>query len=748
MSYSLPSMRALGTGEQAEWLEILRRTRKYDFHHLPQYHRVAERRGEGEARLFVYQEADCTIAVPLLLRPIEDAEEGWFDATSVYGYGGPVTSHDAVPPEVIANFRGALAEALSALRVVSLFSRLHPLIEQQSLIAGLGECPPAGATISIDLRLPEAEQIARYNKSCRTSLRKLGEMGFVGVHDREKRYLREFAEVYRETMRRAHAHESYFFGEDYFRLLTEELGEASHLFVALKDGEVAAATLCTLCDGIVQDHLGGTRDAFLKFSPDRLVVHTERKWAREMGARDFHLGGGVGAQEDSVFRYKSGFSPRRHVFSTWRWIIQPGLYAELTEARARWNRAHGTRPISDRYFPAYRCPSAPVALAETPAVVQPPAMRVIAPHDVEEWTAVLQQALRHDIYFLPGYHAVSTQGASDEAQMFVYREAEYMIALPLVVRRVEFEQASGPCQDATSVYGYAGPLFSHASFPDAVLRNFREALTAALRERKVVAVFSRLHPLLRQKEILAQLGECRSQGDTISIDLTQPLEVQRAGYSGTVKTRLNRLRREGVTGERDAEKQCLSEFIAIYCETMQRVGASAGYFFEDSYFTGLAEKLGETLQLFVVRLPDGTPISAGLFTLCDGMMQYHLGGTRTDALKFSPMTLLLDTARLWAAEQQARVFHIGGGVGAQSDSLFQFKAGFSPRRHEFLTWRWILEPDRYRAICDERQQLDDSLGLEPATADYFPAYRAPRRPRPAPAATEFSARAALLAHHG
>jgi predicted N-acyltransferase len=566
----------------------------------------------------------------------------------------------------------------------------------------------------------------------------LGELGFVGVHDREKRYLREFVEVYRETMRRAHAHESYFFGEDYFRLLTEELGDASHLFVALKDGEVAAATLCTLCDGIVQDHLGGTRDAFLKFSPDRLVVHTERQWAKEMGARDFHLGGGVGAQEDSVFRYKSGFSPRRHVFSTWRWIIQPGLYAELTEARARWNRQHGTQPISDRYFPAYRCPS-------VPAAVQPPAMSVIAPHDAQEWIAVLQQALRHDVYFLPGYHALSTQDATDEAQMFVYREADYMIGLPLVVRRVEFEQASGPWQDATSVYGYAGPLLSHASFPETVLRNFREALTGALRERKVVAVFSRLHPLLSQKEVLAQLGECRSQGETISVDLTQSLELQRAGYSGTVKTRLNRLRREGLTGHRDAEKQCLNEFVAIYRETMQRVGASAGYFFEDCYFTGLAEKLGDTLQLFVVRLPDGTPISAGLFTLCDGTMQYHLGGTRTDALKFSPMTLLLDTARLWAAEQQARVFHIGGGVGAQTDSLFQFKAGFSPRRHEFLTWRWILEPERYRAICDQRQQLDESLGLEPATPDYFPAYRAPRRPRPAPLAADETA---LLAHHG
>jgi hypothetical protein len=90
---------------------------------------------------------------------------------------------------------------------------------------------------------------------------------------------------------------------------------------------------------------------------------------------------------------------------------------------------------------------------------------------------------------------------------------------------------------------------------------------------------------------------------------------------------------------------------------------------------------------------------------------------------------LLDTARLWAAGQQARVFHLGGGVGARTDSLFQFKAGFSPQRHEFLTWRWILEPERYRAVCEERERSDESSGLELASADYFPEYRAPARLR-------------------
>jgi hypothetical protein len=207
-----------------------------------------------------------------------------------------------------------------------------------------------------------------------------------------------------------------------------------------------------------------------------------------------------------------------------------------------------------------------------------------------------------------------------------------------------------------------------------------------------------------------------------------------------------------VTGARDAGLRDLPVFAAIYRETMQRVGASPGYLFEDSYFSALSEMLGEALQLFVVRLPDGTPVSAGLFTLCDGILQYHLGGTRTAALKLSPMTLLLDTARLWAHEQQARVFHLGGGVGAQADSLFQFKAGFSGRRHEFFTWRWILEPDEYQAMCAVRQRADESRGVVAPASDFFPAYRAPAqrresRPFVNPPAIPKADRS-LFVHHG
>jgi len=359
--------RILRTEEQEEWIEVLQGVVRYDVYHLPRYHRVEERRLGAVAHLFTYREGDYLIALPLLLRPAGVGPSGWNDATSVYGYGGPVASHERMPEPVVRNFQAALREALVERNVVTAFSRLHPLIGQHDLLDGLGGCRTIGQTVSIDLTLPPEEQLAQYRRSHRQCISKHVRKGTVTcLHDQQKSWLGEFVNIYEETMKRVSAKESYFFSQDYFSRLAGELGPVLQLFVALIDGKAAAAGLFTLCDSVVQFHLGGTRDEFLKFSPMTLICDTVRLWASEVGARVFHLGGGVGgANDDSLFHYKAGFSDRRHNFMTWRWIIASEVYRELCERRARMNERQGLRPASAGYFPAYRCPAVPRAPAQS-----------------------------------------------------------------------------------------------------------------------------------------------------------------------------------------------------------------------------------------------------------------------------------------------------------------------------------------------------------------------------------------------
>jgi dTDP-4-amino-4,6-dideoxygalactose transaminase len=372
LGYSSPRVsqyRVLRTQQQEEWLEILSRVVQHDFHHLPEYHRVEERRLKAVGHLFTYCEGNYLIALPLLLSSVGEILPEWNDATSVYGYAGPIASHERMPEPVVRNFHAALGEALLERRVIAAFSRLHPLIAQRDLLSGLGECRTNGQTISIDLSMSLEEQWTQYRSTVRRLIKKRQREGsVVCLHDPEKRYLSEFAGIYEETMRRVNAAHTYFFGEDYFGDLARELGPVLQLFIAMIGGKPAAASMVTICDSVVQYHLGGTRNEFLKFSPMTLLFDAVRLWANKIGAHAFHLGGGVGAKEDSLFHYKAGFSDRRHDFATWRWVVAPEIYRELCERHARANQLQGLEPVSAEYFPTYRCPTVPHVPAKLAAI--------------------------------------------------------------------------------------------------------------------------------------------------------------------------------------------------------------------------------------------------------------------------------------------------------------------------------------------------------------------------------------------
>jgi hypothetical protein len=83
------------------------------------------------------------------------------------------------------------------------------------------------------------------------------------------------------------------------------------------------------------------------------------------------------------------------------------------------------------------------------------------------------------------------------------------------------------------------------------------------------------------------------------------------------------------------------------------------------------------------------------------------------------MKLLLETARGMFEARGDAILHLGGGGG--KDSLFNFKAGFSRRRHPFHTWQWIVLPEIHDELCRIH-------GREPATAqtEFFPLYREPQ----------------------
>ncbi len=171
-------LEVLTTDDPGRWKEVLGRIGVYDFHHLRDYHRLAEMRGEGEGRLLVYRDGSHIIAFPALIRRIEESPfDGAGDATSAHGYLGPLATPQ-LPEGVRRGFLHALHAYYESRGIVTAFSRLHPLIDQTRVLQGYGEIAEVGVTVSIDLTLPPDEQVAGYRKSNRYEIQRLSKMGF------------------------------------------------------------------------------------------------------------------------------------------------------------------------------------------------------------------------------------------------------------------------------------------------------------------------------------------------------------------------------------------------------------------------------------------------------------------------------------------------------------------------------------------------------------------------------------------
>jgi len=347
-------------------------------------------------------------------------------------------------------------------------------------------------------------------------------------------------------------------------------------------------------------------------------------------------------------------------------------------------------------------------------------LAVVRPDDAA-WHEVLRRVAHFDFYHLPAYHDLSQRRDGGTAQLYVYTEGDYLIALPLLVRPIAQAPGSDAASwhDAGSVYGYPGPLASHEHMPRDVVAGFQEALACRLRRNAVVSVFSRLHPVLPQIPILDGLGRLDRAGVTVSIDLGQPLDVQWSAYRSNHRRDVKKLERDGVECLHDPDGRFLDDFVDIYHETMQRVAAHRGYLFDRAYVDELRARLAHRFHLYVCRSA-GEISAAGVFIATNGIVQYHLGGTRAQHMKAAPMKLLFDRVRRDFAARGARILHLGGGVGCARDSLLHFKRGFGPGRHDFYVWKWVVDPDRYARLCAARGR---PIAGDHACAGFFPAYR-------------------------
>lgn len=344
--------RLIAAGD-AEWDEWVRKA-PHDFYHRAAYHAFAEQMGEGTAWLAVHGSARQFIAWPYLVRPAGTRD---VEATSVYGYTGP-TGTGLEDEEFRRRSWTALRGLWADQGVVALFTRFHPLLENDRHCADFhgaapvpgGEVLHLGRSVAMDLSIDREARRMSYPKILRQEVKYAERAGITVEEDPDWHQYRTFGALYRETMQKNRASDSYMFSDCYFDALRESLRDCAHLAVAAVEDDVAAVMIFTVSGTIAQAHLTGINPRQQKLSPLKVLIDRVADLAAARGAQWLHLGAGRGGAEDSLFAFKSRFSQHRRDFRVGRWILKAERYAYLVHESGTDSHNGST------YFPIYRTP--------------------------------------------------------------------------------------------------------------------------------------------------------------------------------------------------------------------------------------------------------------------------------------------------------------------------------------------------------------------------------------------------------
>jgi Acetyltransferase (GNAT) domain len=356
-------------------------------------------------------------------------------------------------------------------------------------------------------------------------------------------------------------------------------------------------------------------------------------------------------------------------------------------------------------------------------------IEIMSPTDLR-WQQYLN-TVKHDFYHLPGYLALEAKRCEALAEAISIEDGEKSFFLPYLIRdchkisdEVGFDTSE--IYDVVSPYGYSGMLFGNSAPDPNFIKQCWMATHQHWRSRNICSAFLRLHPILNQDLDLSiteiDSNAVSNRSDVVICDLQQPLDRLWRQFRQSHRTKINKLQRTGFVVRIVPIDPYLDKFIDIYHETMDRVNASASYLFAKNYFESLSHSLGDRLFLVIVE-HEHKIAAACLLTEFSGIVQYHLGGTKTEFLKQSPKTFLFNYAIEWAKKRGNNYLNLGGGLGGRNDSLYHFKSGFSKQHKTFATISTIVDRERYEYLLNSRSKILNIPTAELSDSAYFPAYR-------------------------
>lgn len=343
--------------ESDKWDSIVKSFKDYDVYYLSGYTKAFRIHGDGEPILIYYHDEGIRAINVVMIRDIamdkkfkdKIETQSLFDITTPYGYGGFIIE-GILNESNLKKLNEEYRDYCRSKNIISEFVRFHPVLENSKINSGIYEVIDLGKTIT--MKLISKEQIWNdLSSKNRNVIRKAINSGVEIFWGRSPELIDEFIPLYNSTMSKDDATGYYYFNKEFYNSILEDLKYNSMIFYALYNQMIISIAIILFGNGNMHYHLSASHREYQNYAATNLLLYEAACWGYENGYKSFHLGGGLGSKEDSLYKFKKPFNKNSETyFSIGKKVFNQEKYDGLTKLRLQENEDD----CNTIFFPRYR----------------------------------------------------------------------------------------------------------------------------------------------------------------------------------------------------------------------------------------------------------------------------------------------------------------------------------------------------------------------------------------------------------
>lgn len=318
-----------------------------------EYGKLYEEVEQGEFVSYCYRSAEGEVKHNFIKRKIGITINGasYYDLITPYGYGGPtIMALYGCKEKLVSGFKRDFKDYCKDNNVVSEFIRFHPINKNYQDFNEVYKVSYLRATVITNLKAHEDPFQVEFKKGARKEVRRALRSGVTYKVYKNPKCLTKFKELYYSTMDRAGAEGYYFFSEQYFEDILNNLNDDILVIELVRNEQVIASALYFIKGKVIHVHLLGHDVEYRHLNANSILEYAVCMWGKEHGYDYIHHGAGLtNDPEDALLKNKQKFGQNEEGgFYLGEKIWNDKVYKELCALE----KVDSNKNLG--FFPAYR----------------------------------------------------------------------------------------------------------------------------------------------------------------------------------------------------------------------------------------------------------------------------------------------------------------------------------------------------------------------------------------------------------